>query len=354
MQSRIKELEKIERIEIPPKRRPSTSRFPQPKPSGRIVAEFQNVSQELRRARGVRDGEFRHRARRPGGAGGRERRRQVDADQDSGGRRAGDPGEYMLGHNAQPDYFAQDQYKELDPDARILDDLAEVAPRATNTELRTILGSFLFSEDDVFKTHRRAFGRRAQPLRAGAHADDARRISCCSTSPRIISTCGPRKCCWSALENSPARWSSSRTTATSSINWRRASSKWRTARYVYPGNYEDYLWRKSGKPLNLDVANAIAAPVNGASAADTATSPTSSGKRLNPLKLQKLRDRCAAIEADIARHESEIAALESDLANFRSTDETLRITKVLEGKRTSLESLMSEWENLSAEIESAS
>ena len=60
-------------------------------------------------------------------------------------------GEYTLGHNAQPDYFAQDQYKELDPKARMIDDLATVAPRATNTELRSILGCFLFSEDDVFK-----------------------------------------------------------------------------------------------------------------------------------------------------------------------------------------------------------
>ena len=60
-------------------------------------------------------------------------------------------GEYTTGHNVQPDYFAQDQYKELDPNARMLDDLSSVAPRAGNTELRTILGSFLFSEDDVFK-----------------------------------------------------------------------------------------------------------------------------------------------------------------------------------------------------------
>jgi ATP-binding cassette subfamily F protein 3 len=59
-------------------------------------------------------------------------------------------GEYTLGYNAAPDYFAQDQYKELDPAARMIDDLTAVAPRATNTELRSILGCFLFSEDDVF------------------------------------------------------------------------------------------------------------------------------------------------------------------------------------------------------------
>ena len=60
-------------------------------------------------------------------------------------------GEYKLGHNVEPDYFAQDQYKELDPDARMLDDLYEVGAKSTQTELRNLLGCFLFSEDDVFK-----------------------------------------------------------------------------------------------------------------------------------------------------------------------------------------------------------
>ena len=39
----------------------------------------------------------------------------------------------------------------LDTDSTIIDDLAQVAPRSNNTELRSILGCFLFSEDDVFK-----------------------------------------------------------------------------------------------------------------------------------------------------------------------------------------------------------
>ena len=49
VQSRIKELEKIERIEIPPDEKTIHFRFPQPKPSGRIVAEFERRRQELRR-----------------------------------------------------------------------------------------------------------------------------------------------------------------------------------------------------------------------------------------------------------------------------------------------------------------
>ena len=60
-------------------------------------------------------------------------------------------GEYKLGHEVHLDYFAQDQYKELDPEARILDDLGELSGASTQTELRSLLGCFLFSGDDVFK-----------------------------------------------------------------------------------------------------------------------------------------------------------------------------------------------------------
>src|SRR5205807_4477375 len=42
-------------------------------------------------------------------------------------------GEIRLGHNVEVDYFAQDQYKALNPEARLLDDLFEVAPRSTQT-----------------------------------------------------------------------------------------------------------------------------------------------------------------------------------------------------------------------------
>ena len=44
MQSRIKELEKIERIEIPPEEKTIHFNFPQPKASGRVVAEFRGVA----------------------------------------------------------------------------------------------------------------------------------------------------------------------------------------------------------------------------------------------------------------------------------------------------------------------
>ena len=65
VQSRIKELEKIERIEIPPEEKTIHFRFPQPKPSGRIVAEFKKVAKSYGDHVVFSDVRLHHRARRP-------------------------------------------------------------------------------------------------------------------------------------------------------------------------------------------------------------------------------------------------------------------------------------------------
>src|SRR5207302_11376232 len=59
-------------------------------------------------------------------------------------------GGHRPGHNVLLDYFAQDQYKELDPDARIIDDLGEISRESTQTVLRNRLVCFLYTEDEVF------------------------------------------------------------------------------------------------------------------------------------------------------------------------------------------------------------
>ena len=58
VQSRIKELEKIERIELPEEEKTIHFSFPQPKPSGRIVAEFENVAKSYGEKEVFRDVNF--------------------------------------------------------------------------------------------------------------------------------------------------------------------------------------------------------------------------------------------------------------------------------------------------------
>jgi ATP-binding cassette, subfamily F, member 3 len=84
VQSRIKELEKMERIEIPEEEKTVHFSFPQPKPSGRIVAEFANVAKSYGEPESTntrfRESEFHDRARRAHRAGRSQRGREVHAD----------------------------------------------------------------------------------------------------------------------------------------------------------------------------------------------------------------------------------------------------------------------------------
>jgi ATP-binding cassette subfamily F protein 3 len=60
-------------------------------------------------------------------------------------------GQIHLGHNVVTEYFAQDQYKVLNGDARMLDDISRAALKVPEQALRSLLGCFLFRGDDVFK-----------------------------------------------------------------------------------------------------------------------------------------------------------------------------------------------------------
>src|SRR5258708_2791101 len=134
VQSRIKELDKIERIELPPDEKTIHFSFPQPKPSGRIVAEFHNVAKSYGEKPVFSGVDFIIQRADRIALGGINAPRNSTLIKLLAGTEALTRGEYKLGHNVEPDYFAQDQYKELDTNARMLDDLSSVAIRSSNTE----------------------------------------------------------------------------------------------------------------------------------------------------------------------------------------------------------------------------
>jgi ATP-binding cassette, subfamily F, member 3 len=354
VQSRIKELEKIERIELPAEEQTIHFTFPQPKPSGRVVAEFQNVSKFYGAKRVLENVNFLiERGDRialvgPNGAGKSTLIKLLS------GAEPLTSGDYRLGHNVDVDYFAQDQYKELDPEAELLDDLNSIAKNKTTTELRTLLGCFLFHEDDVFK--------RIGVLSGGERNRYALAKMLLSPSnfllldePTNHLDMRAKDVLLHALEEFSG-------TVVFVSHDRYFIDKLATRVFeigggavtIFPGNYEDYLWRKSGKPVDLDLST-NGQPVDIPTAA--ATTPAGAGgdrkQRLNPLKLEKLRQRCSELENQISVTEEEVAKLEAQLAEFRSADETIRLTTTLDTRRASIETLMSEWEAVSAEIEAA-
>ena len=151
VQSRIKELEKIERIEIPPDEKTIHFPFPQPKPSGRLVAEVTDVAKSYGAKEVFREVNFTiERGDRIAlvGVNGAGKSTLIKL---LAGVEPLTEGKLNLGHNVEPDYFAQDQYKELDPPAACSTISPTSRRRSPLPSLRSMLGCFLFSEDDVFK-----------------------------------------------------------------------------------------------------------------------------------------------------------------------------------------------------------
>ena len=347
VQSRIKELEKIERIELPPEERTIHFTFPQPKASGRIVAEFQAVAksygakQVFGRVDFVIERGDRIALVGVNGAGKSTLIKLL------AGREALTSGEYVLGHNVEMDYFAQDQYKELDPGARVLDDLESVAPRSTMTELRTLLGCFLFSEDDVFKPigvlsggerNRYALARMLlQPANfllldeptnhLDMRAKDVLLEALMEYNGTVVFVSHDRyfidKLATKVFE-----------VGGGGIN-------------IFAGNYEDYLWRKNAGDRVVEPLPAEDGPTQESDAAPR----KGAEKRLNPIKLRQMKERQQEIEEQVARLEAEIAECETALASFRSMEETRRQTEALDVYRSGLETLLAEWEQLGATLE---
>jgi len=351
VQSRIKELEKIERIEMPPDESTIHFSFPQPKPSGRIVAEFQGVSKSYGENKVFEKVNFViERGDRVAlvGVNGAGKSTLIKL---LSGAEPLTTGEYRLGHNVSVDYFAQDQYKELDVEAKLLDDLTASAPRRTQTELRSLLGCFLFSEDDVFK--------RIGVLSGGERNRYALAKMLLSPSNFILLDEPTNHLDMRAKDVLLESLEDYTGTVVLVSHDRYFIDKLATRVFeigsgevtVFPGNYEDYLWRKSGKPLDLPAADLGLAPNHVPSHVNAA--PVDKGKRVNPMKIQKLKDRCTAIEGEIEKTEAEIGQLEAELGHFKSTEETLRISQLAETRRSGLSALLAEWEQLSQELEAA-
>lgn len=150
VQSRIKQLDKIERIVLPPERKKIRFRFPTAPKSGRIVMELRNLTRSFGSHR-VLNGvnlvvEKGERIALVGHNGaGKSTLMGVLA---QGGHQQG---ERTAGHNVILDYFAQDQATILDPARSVYDELYADAPFEMVPVLRDILGAFLFSGDDIHK-----------------------------------------------------------------------------------------------------------------------------------------------------------------------------------------------------------
>ena len=366
VQSRIKELEKIERIEIPEEEPVMHFKFPQPPPSGRMVAEAEGLSKSYGPKQVLNNVRFSiERGDRVAlvGVNGAGKSTLIKL---LTGVEQPTAGTIKLGHNVASEYFAQDQYKVLDGEARMLDDISRAALKVPESALRSLLGCFLFSGDDVFKKlgvlsggerNRFALARilvspsnfllldeptnhldmRAKDVLLDALAAFSGTVIFVSHDRYFIDRLATRVI---EVENGTVT--------------------------TYEGNYEDYLRKKES--LALGAVTAASAPPRGetqeAVQAFQHASPsgttivieggpddTARKRRLNPIKQKQMEDRCAFLEEEIPRIEGAIAHTEEQLAIYVSAAETQRLTDLAAELRGQLAALTVEWEDLTVQLD---
>src|SRR5437870_6476584 len=358
VKSRIKELEKMDRIELPEEEKTIHFSFPQPKASGRIVAEFAGIAKSYGEKEVFRNVSFMiERGDRIAlvGVNGAGKSTLIKL---LAGNEPLTRGEYRLGHNVQVDYFAQDQYKELNQDARILDDIGALSPQSTQTELRNLLGCFLFSADDVFKKigvlsggERSRYALLRMLLRPANFLLLDEPTNHLDMRAKAVLLRALAEYTGPVIFVSHDRYFIDRlATRVFEIGGGRVE--------VYLGNYEDYLWRKQGGPaalrealsLSSPSANLSPEPANG-NQNSTKQSAELPAKRLNPIKRKQLEERVHALEEEVTLVEAAIAHCEASLQTFVNADETQRVTQALSARRTELQALMGEWDELSKVLE---
>jgi ATP-binding cassette subfamily F protein 3 len=380
VQSRIKELEKIERIEIPNEEPVIHFKFPQPPPSGRMVVEAEGLSKSYAEKRVLNNVRFTiERGDRVAlvGVNGAGKSTLIKL---MTGVETPTSGTVRPGHNVVSEYFAQDQYKVLDGEMRMLDDISRAAVKVPESELRSLLGCFLFSGDDVFKQlgvlsggerNRYALARilvspsnfllldeptnhldmRAKDVLLEAIAAFSGTVIFVSHDRYFIDRLATRVL---EVEDGTVE--------------------------TYEGNYEDYLRRKEALAAAVSVSSpALAtgsypatnqgttsvAPNGGqkerALAAERDANPGSETqgpkdrpRRLNPIKQKQMEERCAFLEEEVPRIEAAITHTEQQLGNYVSAEETQRLSNLAEELRNQLAALTAEWEEIMLQLEEQS
>ena len=327
-----------------------------------------------------------------------------------GGMETPTSGEITLGHNVLADYFAQDQYKVLDPTPKMLEDISW---RRTQGPHRSSCARCSAASCSPATTSSR---RSACSPAASATATRWRRCSfrprtcCCSTSRRTTSTCARRTFCSTPSKDFTGTvlfvshdryFIDGLATRVFEVEDKRV--------HIYPGDYEDYLFRKTGIPTGAEEVAAIlrtetatgaridaatgmlkpvaqvgaiqlsrsAEPPESPKAAETliitsqdfdaepwesthelegslasvTPAPKHTAKRLNPIKLKQMEDRVAAIEDELSDLDARIAQAEQQQAVFSTAEAARALAAELETLREQHTTRTVEWEELASQLE---
>ncbi len=277
------------------------------------------------------------------------------------GRERQEDGTLSLGHNVITAYFGQHQAQELDPDLDLVETMYQLHTSLPERQIRNILGTFLFGEDDVRKRVSSLSGGEKSRL-ALARIMASRANLLLLDEPTNHLDMDSRKAVELALRgyNGTVMVVSHDRTFLDAFVDRVLEMRGGTA-VLYPGNLTDFLAvQENSRPQEQAVLEGEKGSAGHEGGPRTIMSRRDRRRHISRIRqekssrLQPLRRRLTGIEDKIARLEDQRKSLEEQLADpstYRKGDEIQGISAEYRAAGEELQALYAQWEETGQEME---
>ncbi len=361
VQSRIKQLEKVKRIELQRDAKRVRFKFPLPSTSGRHVFELNSVAKAYGEKVVYQSLDF-----------SVERGQRIALVGENGAGKstllkmlAGvlpfEKGTCTVGHGVTLHYFAQHQAETLNPEHTILESLSEVAKQAEMNFLRGLAGAFLFSGADQKKPIKAlSGGERNRVALARMLVEPANTLLLDEPTNHLDPA--SVDVLTDALTDFPGTiiFISHDPTFLTRVATRVVEIEDGQARNFF-GDYEYYLWKKAqefesiretSEELNRKTGPKTSSPTKAMTPPMPHKSPQSDRRDLNKTQA-RLEKQVTRAETEIDEYEAKIKARDQELADpslYQAFDKWHDLHLEQEAWKKELERLTARWESLSAEL----